>query len=171
MGGNLQNKVLLVPREDKKPVTFGLRVVFVPFIAPVLCGLLVPVFADAGELFRYTLTTKDGRKFEYVFESSAQPPPRSITREQAARISANWMTTFYHLQLGSLSMRNSMKSRSRIGSFALQIRPADQSNTWFSPWCCQTDKSFNRSFARRNLYGIALQLFEHFRIPASLFRH
>ena len=86
----------------KKPVTFGLRVVFVPFIAPVLCGLLVPVFADAGELFRYTLPTKDGRKFEYVFESSAQPPSHSITREQAARISANWMTTFYHLQPGSL---------------------------------------------------------------------
>ena len=101
MGGNLQNKVLLVRREDKKPVTFGLRVVFVPFIAPILCGLLVPVFADAGELFRYTLPTKDGRKFEYVFESSAQPPPHSITREQAVRVSANWMTTFYHLQPGS----------------------------------------------------------------------
>ena len=40
-------------------------------------------------------------KFQHVFESSAQPPPRSITREQAARISANWLTTFYQLQLGS----------------------------------------------------------------------
>jgi hypothetical protein len=61
----------------------------------------VPVFAEAGELFRYTFPTKDGRKFEYVFESSAQPSPRSITTEQATRIAANWMTTFYHLQLGS----------------------------------------------------------------------
>src|SRR6516165_11560873 len=77
------------------------RLCSVCFAAAVLCGLLVPVFADAGELFRYTLPTKDGRKFEYAFESSAQPPPRSITREEAARISANWMTTFYHLQLGS----------------------------------------------------------------------
>jgi hypothetical protein len=83
------------------PVTFGLRVAFAPFIAAVLLGLLVPEFADAGELFRYTLPTKDGRKFEYVFESSAQPPPRSTTREQAARISANWMITFYHVQPGS----------------------------------------------------------------------
>ena len=82
-------------------MTFGLRVASRPFAAAVLCGLLVPVFAGAGELFRYSLPTKDGRKFEYVFESSAEPPPRSITREQAARISANWMTTFYHLQLGS----------------------------------------------------------------------
>jgi hypothetical protein len=29
--------------------------VSVCFIAAVLCGLLVPVFADAGELFRYRL--------------------------------------------------------------------------------------------------------------------
>ena len=43
-----------------------------------LCGLLVPVFTSAGELFRYSLPTKDGRKFEYVFESSAQPSPRSV---------------------------------------------------------------------------------------------
>ena len=83
------------------PVTSGLRVAFVPFIAVVLCGLLMPVFANAGELFRCRLPTKDGRKLEYLFESSAQPAPRSITREQAARLSANWMTTFYYLQLGS----------------------------------------------------------------------
>ena len=77
------------------------RLCSVCFIAAVLCGLLVPLFANGGELFRYTLPTKDGRKFEYVFESSAQPPSHSITREQAARISANWMTTFYHVQPGS----------------------------------------------------------------------
>ena len=77
------------------------RLCSVCFIAAVLCGLLVPLFANGGELFRYTLPTKDGRKFEYVFESSAQPAPRSITREEAARISANWMTTFYHLQPGN----------------------------------------------------------------------
>ena len=98
---NLQSKLLSVRQGDKMPVTFGLRVAFVPFIAAVLCGLLVPVFADAGELFRYRLPTKDGRKFEYVFESSTQPSPPSITREEATRIAANWMTTFYHLQLGN----------------------------------------------------------------------
>src|SRR5262245_3097678 len=43
-------------------VTFGLRGAFVPFIAVVLCGLLVPVPADAGELFRYRLPTANGRK-------------------------------------------------------------------------------------------------------------
>ena len=60
----------------------------------------MPVFANAGELFRYRL--KDGRKFESVFESSAQHAPRSITKEEATRIAADWMTTFYHLQLCSI---------------------------------------------------------------------
>jgi hypothetical protein len=49
----------------------GLRLSSVHFIAAVLCALLVPVFAEAGELFRYRFPTKDGRKFEYVFESLA----------------------------------------------------------------------------------------------------
>jgi len=42
------------------PVTFRLRVAFVHFIAVVLCGLLVPVFAGTAELFRYRPPTKDG---------------------------------------------------------------------------------------------------------------
>jgi hypothetical protein len=125
-----------------------LRLCSVCFIVAVLCGLLVPVFASAGELFRYRLPTKDGRKFEYVFESSAQPSPRSVTREEAARIAANWMTTFYHLQPGSLSTQNSTKSHFRIGSFALQIPLAGQSNACFSPWCCRTERLFNRAFRR-----------------------
>jgi hypothetical protein len=62
----------------------------------------VPVFAGTEDLFRYRLRTKDGRQFEYVFESSAEPSSRSITREEATRIAADWMTTFYHLQLGSI---------------------------------------------------------------------
>ena len=77
------------------------RLASFPFIAAVLCGLLVPFFAGPGELFRYSLPTKDGRKFEYVFESSRQPSSGSITKEEATRIAANWMTTFYHLQPGS----------------------------------------------------------------------
>jgi len=83
-------------------VNLRLRPSSVYFIAPVLCGLLVPVFAGTAELFRYRLKTKDGRAFEYVFESSVQPSARSITKEEATRIAADWMTAFYHLQLGSI---------------------------------------------------------------------
>jgi len=51
-------------------VNLRIRLSSVCLIAAVLCGLLVPVFAGTGELFRYRLRTKDGRQFEYVFESS-----------------------------------------------------------------------------------------------------
>ena len=78
------------------------RLCSVCFIAAVLCGLLVPLFANGGELFRYTLPTKDGRKFEYVFESSAQPVTSSITKDEATEIAANWAPTSYHLQRGRI---------------------------------------------------------------------
>jgi hypothetical protein len=72
------------------------------FIAAIFGGLLAPVFAGAEELFRYRFQTKDGRQFQYEFESSTDPSPRSITKEEATRIAANWVPTFYHLQLGSI---------------------------------------------------------------------
>jgi hypothetical protein len=59
-------------------------------------------FAGTAELFRYSLRTKDGRQFEYVFELSVEPSAGSITKEEATRIAADWMATFYHLQLGSI---------------------------------------------------------------------
>jgi hypothetical protein len=83
-------------------VTFRLKTALGPFIAAILCGLLVPALAGAEELFRYRFQTKDGRQFQYVFESSTHPSPRSITKEEATRIAANWVPTFYHLQLGSI---------------------------------------------------------------------
>jgi hypothetical protein len=83
-------------------VTLRLTLTFVRFIATVLTGVLLPVSAGAGELFRYRLQTEGGRHFEYVFEASAQPSRRSITRQDAIRIATDWMTTFHHLQLGSI---------------------------------------------------------------------
>ena len=81
-----------------------LRLSSVCFVAAVLCGTPVaPVFAGTAELFRYRLQTKDGRAFEYVFASDAQPGSRAIAREEAIRIAAYWTTTFYHLQLGSIA--------------------------------------------------------------------
>jgi hypothetical protein len=83
-------------------VTLRLTLTFVRFIATVLTGVLLPVSAGAGELFRYRLQTEDGRQFQYVFEASAQRPSRSITREEAIGIAIDWMTTFYNLRLGSI---------------------------------------------------------------------
>src|SRR5262249_23773060 len=89
-------------RRSQDAVTLSFRVAFVCLVAAILCGLLSPICASAKELFRYRVLTKDGPQLEYVFESSTEPSPSSITREKATEIAANWMTMFYNLQLGSI---------------------------------------------------------------------
>jgi hypothetical protein len=39
---------------------------------------------------------------EYVFEASEQNSPNAITKEKVAEIAADFMTTFYHIQIGAL---------------------------------------------------------------------
>ena len=39
---------------------------------------------------------------EYVFEGGQQNSPNAITKEKAAEIAADFMTTFYHVQVGAL---------------------------------------------------------------------
>jgi hypothetical protein len=72
------------------------------FVAALLMALVQPVLVEPEQLFRYRLQTEDGRRFEYVFEASAQPSSGSITREKAIAVAMDWMTTFHHLQLGSI---------------------------------------------------------------------
>ena len=54
------------------------------------------------ELFRYRGVAKDGGTLEYVFEASEQNSPNAITKEKVAEIAADFMTTFYHVQVGAL---------------------------------------------------------------------
>jgi hypothetical protein len=54
------------------------------------------------ELFRYRGAAKDGGTLEYVFEAGEQNSPNAITKEKVAEIAADFMTTFYHAQVGAL---------------------------------------------------------------------
>jgi len=54
------------------------------------------------ELFRYRGATKDGGTLEYVFEAGEQNSPNAVTKEKAVEIAADFMTTFYHVQVGEL---------------------------------------------------------------------
>src|SRR6202021_948250 len=54
------------------------------------------------ELFRYRGAAKDGGTLEYVFEAGEQNSPDAVTKEKAAEIAADFMTTFYHVQAGAL---------------------------------------------------------------------
>jgi hypothetical protein len=54
------------------------------------------------ELFRYRGAAMDGGTLEYVFEGGELNSPNAITKEKAAEIAADFMTSFYHVQIGAL---------------------------------------------------------------------
>jgi len=56
----------------------------------------------SAELFRYRDAATVGGTLEYVFEAGEQNSPNAITKEKAAEIAADFMTTFYHVQIGAL---------------------------------------------------------------------
>ena len=62
--------------------------------------LVTPAFAV--ELFRYRGAAKDGGTLEYVFATNEQNSPNAITKEKAAEVAADFMTSFYQVQVGTL---------------------------------------------------------------------
>src|ERR1700686_1470484 len=73
-----------------------------PNLTTILITLLLAVPAMSVELFRYRGAAKDGGTLEYVFEAGEQNSPNAVTKEKAAEIAADFMTTFYHVQVGAL---------------------------------------------------------------------
>jgi hypothetical protein len=72
-------------------------------ISTLLINLLLAVLAMSVELFRYRTAAKRGGTLEYVFETTGeQNSPNALTKEKAAEIAADFMTTFYHVHVGAL---------------------------------------------------------------------
>src|SRR6202046_1772893 len=80
-----------------------------PYLATILITLLLAVPAMSVELYRYRGAAKDGGTLEYVFEASEQNSPNAITKEKVAEIAADFMTTFYHVQVGALETQEFRK--------------------------------------------------------------
>jgi hypothetical protein len=72
------------------------------YLPTILITLSLAVPAMSVELFRYRGAAKDGGTLEYVFDAGEQNSPNAITKEKAAEIAADFMTTFYHVQVGAL---------------------------------------------------------------------
>ena len=72
------------------------------YLALFLITLLLAYPALSVELFRYRGAAKDGGTLEYVFEADQQNSPNAVTKEKAAEIAADFMTRFYHVQVGAL---------------------------------------------------------------------
>jgi hypothetical protein len=73
-----------------------------PNLATFLITVLLSVPAMSAELFRYRGAAKDGGTLEYVFGAGEQDSPNAVTKEKAAEIAADFMTTLYHVQVGAL---------------------------------------------------------------------
>jgi hypothetical protein len=71
-------------------------------LATILITLLVATPVMSVELFRYRGAAKDGGTLEYIFEAGEQNSPNAVTKEKAAEIAADFMSTFYHVQVGAL---------------------------------------------------------------------
>jgi hypothetical protein len=69
--------------------------------ATILITLLLATPAMPVELFRYRGAAKDGGTLEYVFEAGEQNSPNAVTKGKAAEVAADFMTTFYHVQIGA----------------------------------------------------------------------
>jgi hypothetical protein len=63
---------------------------------------MLAVPALSVELFRYRGAARDGGTLEYVFETDEHNAPQSVTKERAAEVAAEFMTTFYGIQVGAL---------------------------------------------------------------------
>jgi hypothetical protein len=72
-----------------------------PFPATFLLTLMLAVPAMSLELFRYRGPAKNGGTLEYVFKSDQQVP-KTVTDQKVAEIAAEFMTTFYGIQVGTL---------------------------------------------------------------------
>jgi hypothetical protein len=71
-------------------------------IAALLVFVSLAVPATAVELFRYGGAARDGGTLEYVCETDEGDLPQTGTKEKVAEIAADFMTTFYHIQIGAL---------------------------------------------------------------------
>jgi hypothetical protein len=73
-----------------------------PFPTLITIRFLLATPAMSAELFRYRGAARDGGTLEYVFESYERDVPKTVTKEHVAEIAADFMTTFYGIQVGAL---------------------------------------------------------------------
>ena len=72
------------------------------FFVSILLSFLLAAPAVSVELFRYRGAARDGGTLEYVFETDESNVAKTATKEKAAEIAADFMTAFYHIQIGAL---------------------------------------------------------------------
>ena len=72
------------------------------YLPAILITILLSLPAMSVEVFRYRGAAMDGGTLEYIFETDEQDVPKTVSKERAAEIAADFVTTFYHAQIGAL---------------------------------------------------------------------
>jgi hypothetical protein len=72
------------------------------YISTLLITRLLAAPAMGVELFRYRGAARDGGTLEYVFETDEKDLPQTVAKEKVAEIAADFMTVYYHIQIGAL---------------------------------------------------------------------
>jgi hypothetical protein len=91
-------------------------------VATILITVLLAVPAMSVELFRYRGAAKDGGTLEYVFDAGERNSPNALTKEKAAEIAADFMTTFITYRLEHWKRRNFGQRPSPSGSSVFRTR-------------------------------------------------
>jgi hypothetical protein len=71
-------------------------------VPAIFLSLLLAFPALSVELYRYRGAARDGGTLEYVFDSDEQNVPQTVNKEKVAEIAADFMTSFYGVQVGGL---------------------------------------------------------------------
>jgi hypothetical protein len=107
-----------------------------PYLATILITLFLTVPAMSVELFRYRGAAKDGGTLEYVFEAGEQNSPNAITKEKVAEIAADFMTTFYHEQVGALETQEFRTTPVPFWLVCFRTRSKDLCGKCLLSCCC-----------------------------------
>jgi hypothetical protein len=89
---------------------------------PILILLLFAAPEMSVELYRYLGAALDGGTLEYLFETNESATQPTVSKEKIAEIAADFMTTFYHVQIGALETQEYRTTPVPSGSSALQTR-------------------------------------------------
>ena len=111
-----------------------------PYLATILITFLLAAPAMSVELFRYRGPDKDGGTLEYVFDGGEQNSPNAVTKEKAAEIAADFVTTFYHVQIGALETQQFRTSPAPFWLICFSDTSKDHCDKCFSSYCCLTGR-------------------------------
>ena len=93
------------PKRNRRTRSKGRNQILKRGLLTILFTLMIGATAMSVELFRYRGAARDGGTLEYVFEADDENLPKTVAKEKVAEIAADFMTTFYHIQIGALEMQ------------------------------------------------------------------